>query len=58
MDSFFHLTLRLSTDEGPALASVKQLFRIEESEELDHLFHVGNPLVQHFIQGSIIFPFG
>ena len=35
MGSFLHLTFRLSTNESPTLASVKQLFRIQESEELD-----------------------
>ena len=37
MGSFLRLTFRLSTNEGRPLADFKELFRIEESEELDQL---------------------
>ena len=37
MGSFLHLTFRLSTNEGRALATLKPLLGIEKSKELDQL---------------------
>ena len=43
MGSFFHLTFRLSTNEGRTLADLKHLLGIEKSKELDHLRHQPGP---------------